>query len=113
MNNIAKGKHASDVAMSEVEGDSSGGESEAAAVQTARGRCGQFVWPCPREYPSDLRERQIQKWLKPADMSKQRFGTVFKEACTKLGEAPNLKNIHVFDEPHKRYNKKTGTRERL
>ena len=107
-----KGKPNPSVVLSEVEGESSGGESEAAANPTARGRCGQFVWPCPREYPSELATRQKEKWLKPSDMSKEAFGVKFKEVCAKLGEAPNLKNIHVFDEPHKRYNKKTGTRER-
>ena len=98
--------------MSEVEGDSSGGEEEAEACQQARGACGQFVWPCPRAYPSSLADRKKQKWLKPDDLSKHDVGHLFKESCAKQGEGPNLKHVHVFDEPHKRCNKTTGVRER-
>ena len=42
--------------MSEAEGESSADEDEGEAHASARGRCGQFVWPCPREYPSHLDE---------------------------------------------------------
>ena len=34
------------------------------------------------------------------------------QVVEKLGQTPNLRKIHVFDEPHKRYNKATGERER-
>lgn len=44
-------------------------------------------------------------------MSKKQFGLLFKAACAKCGQAPNVEKIHVFDEPHKRYNKNTGLRE--
>ena len=99
-------------AMAEAEGESSGAEADAAAKVHARAPCGQFVWPCPRAYPAELGERQRQKWLKPADMSKAAAGNLFKDVCTKLGHGPNLAKLHVFDEPHKRYSKATGERER-
>ena len=54
-----------DVAMSEAEGDSSADEDEGQAHASARGRCGQFVWPCPREYPSELQEREAKPDLRP------------------------------------------------
>ena len=95
-----------------VEAESSGAEEEAEAESTARGRCGQFVWPCPREYPLDARVRAAQKWLIPADLSKQAVGELFKNVATMLGHGPNLAHIHVFDEPHKRYSPVTGERER-
>ena len=45
-------------------------------------------------------------------MSKQDIGNLFKKSCTKLNQGPNIDKIHVFNEPHKRYNKKTNARER-
>ena len=37
-------------------------------------------------------------------MSKEECGNVFKQVLTKSGQGPNIANIHVFDEPHKKYN---------
>ena len=98
--------------MDGAEGDSSGAEEDEEAKVSTRGACGQFVWPCPRQYPSDLVERQRQKWLKPADMEKPALGELFKDTLLKLGHGPNLVKLHVFDEPHKRYNATTQERER-
>ena len=78
----------------------------------SRGRCGQFVWPCPRRYPGDAVERKKQKWLIPADLSKKEFGVMFSNVCTKHGQGPNIEKLHVFDEPHKRFNPQSGLRER-
>ena len=61
-----------------VEAESSGGEEESEAEYTSRGRCGQFVWPCPRKYPFDATAREAQKWRIPADMTKEAFGKLFK-----------------------------------
>ncbi len=99
-------------AMVEAEGESSGGEEEREASSSARVSCGQFVWPCPREYPADAGERSKQKWLIPADMPKDKFGLLFKDICTRLGLGPKLLKLHVFDEPHKRYSKQTQLRDR-
>ena len=96
--------------MSDVEGDSSS-EEEAAAV-SERGTCGQFVWPCPRQYPSKLADRKSERWLKPADMSKQELGQLFRQVLVSKSQGHNLQRLHVFDEPHKRYNVKTERRER-
>ena len=98
--------------MSEAEGESSGGEEESAASTSARGSCGQFVWPCPREYPVDVGERRKQKWLIPADLEKVEMGLLFKDMCNKMGLGPAILKIHVFDEPHKRYNMQTKKRQR-
>ena len=54
-------------AMSDVEGSSSASEDEP-AVSNKRGQVGQFVWPCPREYPSELEERKKRKHLSPEEM---------------------------------------------
>ena len=54
------------MAMLEAEGESSGDEDEREAMPTARGSCGQFVWPCPREYPSDAAERKWKLLRLPA-----------------------------------------------
>ena len=99
-------------AMAETEGDSSCGEEEVEATPNRRGFCGQFVWPCPREYPADAEERAKQKWLIPADMQKSEVGLLFKDTCFRIGLGPKLLKVHVFDEPHKRYNKQTKQRER-
>ena len=95
-----------------VDGESSGEDEEAEALTSARGQCGQFVWSCPREYPQDLQVRKLRKWLIPADLSKEDFGQLFKTIVTNSGHGPNLLKIHVFDEPHKKYNRASGTRER-
>ena len=95
-----------------VDGESSGDDEEAEAPKTARAFCGQFVWPCPRQYPELLRVRQDRKWLIPADLSKAETGLMFKQVVTNCGQGPNIAKIHVFDEPHKRYNRATGNRER-
>ena len=98
--------------MCEAEGESSGGEEESAASTSTRCSCGQFVWPCPREYPVDVGERKKQKWLIPADLQKEEMGLLFKDMCTKMGLGPAILKIHVFDEPHKRYNMQTKKRQR-
>ena len=76
-----------------VEAESSGGEEEAEAEYTTRGRCGQFVWPCPREYPFDATAREAQKWRIPADMTKEAFGKLFKGVGAMLGQGPNFAHI--------------------
>lgn len=98
--------------MALTQGDSSGDERDAESSGKSRCMCGQLVWACPREYPEDAAERRRRKWLIPADLSKEEFGLLFKDCCAKVGLAPNICNLHVFDEPHKRYNKRTGVRER-
>ena len=98
--------------MEEAEGESSGFSEDEASGTTARGHCGQFVWPCPREYPKSLQERKRQKWLKPTDLGKATFGKLYKKTATQIGLGPLLANVNVFDEPHKRYNPITGHRER-
>lgn len=98
--------------VSALDGESSGAEEETEAEMNVRGRCGQFVWPCPREYPLDGGVRQARKWLIPADLSKEAFGELFKGVGAMLGQGPNFAHIHVFDEPHKRYSPVTGQRER-
>lgn len=40
-------------AVLQAEGESSGDEAEGEAKPTTRAQCGQFVWPCPREYPGE------------------------------------------------------------
>ena len=98
--------------MSQAEGASSGSEEECEAAQTARGMCGQFVWPCPREYPTDAATRKSKKWLIPADLSKEDFGLLFKGVWVRFGQGPNMERIHVLEEPHEKYSKLTGLRER-
>ena len=95
-----------------VDGDSSGDDEEAQALPSARGYCGQFVWPCPREYPEQVQTRRQRKWLIPADLSKAELGKLFKTEVVSFGHGPNLTRLHVFDEPHKKYNRANGTRER-
>ena len=95
-----------------TEGASSGEDEEAEGHQSSRGACGQFVWPCPREYPDQIHSRRAKKWLIPADLSKEDFGVMFKKIVNRYNLGPNLVKVHVFDEPHKRYNPSTGKRER-
>ena len=96
----------------EVEGDSSSGEEDVEAKSNTRAQCGQFVWPCPRRYPADQRQRKSQRCLKPADLSNQQAGELFRHVAEKVGQATNLSKLHVFDETHKRHNNATGERER-
>ena len=98
--------------MVSVEGESSASEGEAEARPTARAMCGQFVWPCPRQFPPDVATRRARKWLLPEDLSKAEVGTLFKDVATRLGQGPNLAKVHVFDEPHKRFNPATTARAR-
>jgi hypothetical protein len=98
--------------LCQVDGASSGDDDEAEAVPTARGQCGQFVWPCPRQYPEQLQARQQKKWLIPADLSKWELGLMFKNVLLDFGHGPSIMKVHVFDEPHKRYSRATAARER-
>jgi hypothetical protein len=79
-----------------AEGESSDGEEEAEAVPSARGACGQFVWPCPREYPATIAARKKKKWLIPADMSKEDVGKLFKQVLAKCGQGPEDCSIHLL-----------------
>ena len=96
----------------EAVGDSSDEENEAAAKVKDRGRCGQFVWPCPRRYAANVLDRKKQKWLIPEDLSKPEVGAIFQEVCFDLDHGSNLQNLHVFDEPHKKYCRVSGVRAR-
>ena len=98
-------------AMSDVEGSSSASEDEP-AVSNTRGQVGQFVWPCPCEYPSELEERKKRKHLIPEDVDKPAAGALFKKALVKNKQEGNLLRLHVFDEPHKRYHKNGQRRAR-
>ena len=98
--------------LAEAVGESSSDEGETAAQVKERGRCGQFVWPCPRRYPADIATRRKQKWLVPADLDKQELGGVFQNVCFSLDQGSNLKKLHVFDEPHKKFDKISGVRAR-
>jgi len=101
-----------DVMMSENEGEATDDEDEEAAGVRARGACGQFVWPCPRIYPSDLNVRRSKNQLKPEDVPKSDVADLFKKALKKQNKLHLLVALHIFDEPHKRINAKTGKRER-
>ena len=70
--------------------------------------CGQFVWPCPRNYPSDLAARRNLKILFPEDMSKREVGEVFKKVVCQVGQLPHVDRLHIFNEPRKKYNPATG-----
>ena len=98
--------------MVEVGGDSSGSDGEVEAAANARACCGQFVWPCPRKYPADVAQRTAQKRFIPKDLGKPELGKLFIRIAENVGQGQNLKKVHVFDEPHKRYNIVTGQRER-
>ena len=98
-------------AMSEVEGSSSASEHEP-AVSNKRCQVGQFVWPCPREYPSEVEDRKQRKHLIPEDVDKPAAGALFKKALVKNKQDGNLLRLHVFDEPHKRYHKNGQRRAR-
>ena len=45
-------------------------------------------------------------------MSNAEFGLLFKSVGIMLGQGPNMHKLHVFDEPHKRYNSTTIVSER-
>ena len=109
---VTRRMHAKTTLMVEVEGESSGSDGEAAAAANARAWCGQFVWPCPRKYPADAGQRKVQKRLIPNDLEKPELGKLFMKVAENVGQGPNLQKVHVFDEPHKRYNPITGQRER-
>ena len=51
-------------------------------------------------------------WLIPSDLTKEQFGRLVNNVCVKRGLGASVAKIHVFDEPHKRYNKATQARER-
>ena len=78
----------------------------------ARARCGQFVWPCPRLYISDVAVRKARKCLIPADLTNEEVGRIFLQVVTKCNQHSNLSRLHVFDEPHKKFDKSTGMRAR-
>ena len=94
--------------MSNVDGSSS--EEEDPADQANRRPCGQFVLPCPRDYPSDKAARVKQTWLITEDMSKEALGKLFKAVLTKNKHGASIVKVHVFDEPHKKFNPKTKLR---
>ena len=102
----------SDVAMSEGEGESSGSDQEGPCEGKARGQCGQYVFPCPREYASNYEDRKKLKVFKPSDIPKAEMAKIFKQAFSQCGHSQLINKMYIFDEPHKRRNKKTQTRER-
>lgn len=101
-----------EVQLDEVEGESSANEADEACATKARGMAGQYVWPCPREYPSSLEKRKSSKLLLPEDLSREEAGKLFKSVFAAHGHLPALSRLHVFDEPHQKYNKATGVRAR-
>ena len=102
----------SDVAMSEGEGESSGSDQEGPCEGKARGQCGQYVFPCPREYASNYEDRKKLKVFKPSDIPKAEMAKIFKQAFSQCGHGQLINRMYIFNEPHKRRNKKTQTRER-
>ena len=96
--------------MSEAEGSSS--DEDEPAAQSRRAPCGQFVWPCPREFPSGLAARKSQKRLIPEDLSKAETGEFFKKTLTAHGQGGAIGKLHCFDEPHKKYIKSSQRRAR-
>ena len=88
--------------MLRFEGVSSDEDADRPSESKARGMCEQFVWPCPRGYPSELATRRDLKMLIPEDMSKQQVGEMFKKVVCQVGQLPNLDRLHIFDEPHKK-----------
>ena len=92
------------------QGESS--DADDAADSKVRARCGQFVWPCPRSYFEDAGVRKARKSLLPADLSKEEAGKVFLQVITKCNQLSNMTRLHVFDEPHRKYDKTTGHRAR-
>ena len=98
--------------MAIAEGESSGDENECPALPSTRAMCGQFVWPCPREYPESAAQRKAQLWRIPSDLTKEELCSTFRTACAKRKLGPSIERVHVFDEPHKRYSRLTGMRER-
>ena len=93
------------------EGESSSNADEPADPK-ARARCGQFVWPCPRQYLADAASRKSRNCLIPADLSNEEAGKMFLQALGKCNQHSNISRLHVFDEPHKKYDKETGQRAR-
>ena len=94
------------------QGVSSDEDADRPSESKAEGMCEQSVWPCPRGYPSELATRRDLKMLIPEDMSKQQVGEMFKKVVCQVGQLPNLDRLHIFDEPHKKYNPATGQRAR-
>ena len=78
------GDAAPDKTVKGLYGDSSDDDADAEARQTVRNRCGQFVWPCPRQCPGSVAARREKKWLTPADLSKEQLGALFRNACNSL-----------------------------
>jgi hypothetical protein len=95
-----------------IAGASDDESADEAAASTKRGQCGQFVWPCPRQYHADLAERKRHSQLKPEDLSKEEFVDKFREAMAACRKSAIIQCLHCFDEPHKRFNPQTDTRER-
>ncbi|CAE7354455.1 unnamed protein product [Symbiodinium sp. CCMP2592] len=74
--------------------------------------CGQFVWPCPREFPADPAVRKARNFTIPEDMSKETLGQTFKAVLAKHNQFVNLDSLHILVEPHKKFNAATGLRAR-
>ncbi|CAE7436945.1 unnamed protein product, partial [Symbiodinium natans] len=93
-------------------GASSGDDADQPSDVKCRGMCGQFVFPCPREYPAEHAQRKAMKHFIPEDFTKEEVGLIFKQAVIKVGFLPKLDRLHVFSEPHKKYNPATNARAR-
>jgi hypothetical protein len=94
------------------QGVSSEEDADQPSNTKTRGMCGQFVWACPREYPSDADVRRKRCLLIPEDLSKDALGKTFKLALSQANQLVNMDRIHIFGEPHKKYNPSTGLRAR-
>ena len=99
-------------ASAELEGDSSEEDSDKPSDAKARGMCGQWVWPCPREFPADVERRKAMKVLIPEDLDKSQVGEKFKKALSQHGKLASLERLHIFSEPHRKYHRGSGRRAR-
>ena len=95
-----------------AQGESSEEDADQPSSVKTRAMCGQFVWPCPREFPADPAVRKARNFLIPEDVSKETLGQTFKAVLAKHNQLVNLDRLHIFDEPHKKFNAATGLRAR-
>ena len=95
-----------------AQGESSEEDADQPSSVKTRAMCCQFVWPCPREFPADPAVRKARNFLIPEDMSKESLGQTFKAVLAKHNQFVNLDRLHIFDEPHKKFNAATGLRAR-
>ena len=101
----------SDVEMTANEGEETDVDEETPATYDMRGSACLVTCSCPKQYPRQLEDRKKKAQLIPEDFSKETFLAKLRNVINKKSTVTVVKAT-CHSEPHKRYKRSGGRRER-